>query len=438
VTAADRPSVAIPGEALPRPAGVATDGLLELQGVSVHFALHQGFATTLRGAPPRFVRAVDGVDLRIRSGEVVSLVGESGCGKTTTGRALVRLAPISGGRVLLDGKDVTGIGGRELRDYRRRVQIIFQDPYESLNPKQMIGDIIAEPLDIHGVPSGAERAERVTRALESAGLRPARAYLRRFPHELSGGQRQRVAIAAAMVLDPEFVVADEPVSMLDVSVRTGILRIMMELRQSRGVGYLFITHDLSLAWLIADRIAVMYLGRVVETGPAERLVSQPRHPYTQALLSVMPSPDPKRRRRRLILSGETPDASRIPSGCRFHPRCPLAAPYGIEERCRTEDPPAFDVGAGVTSACWLAEPGGPLAGDTPWRGIPVVGDDGTITHGLERGPAPAAPVRAPEPPAVTPPDAANAPAAPAQGPGTPAQETGTPASGPGDPATGAG
>jgi oligopeptide/dipeptide ABC transporter ATP-binding protein len=375
----------------------ATSRMLELDRVSVHFSLHQGLGSTLRGAPPRLVRAVDGVDLRIASGEVVSLVGESGCGKTTTGRALVRLAPISQGRVILDGKDVTGIGGRDLRDYRRRVQIIFQDPYESLNPKQMIGDIIAEPLDVHGFPSGPERVERVTRALEDAGLRPAKTYLRRFPHELSGGQRQRVAIAAAMVLDPEFVVADEPVSMLDVSVRTGILRIMMELRQSRGVGYLFITHDLSLAWLIADRIAVMYLGRVVETGPAERLVSQPRHPYTQALLSVMPSPDPKRRTRRLILSGETPDASKIPSGCRFHPRCPLAGPFGIEERCRAEDPPAFDVGDGVTAACWLAQPGAPLAKDTPWRGIPVVGDDGTISYGLDRsaaspaGPAPAAP-----------------------------------------------
>ncbi len=358
--------------------------LLELDGVSVHFSLHQGLGSTLRGAPPRLVRAVDGVDLQIASGEVVSLVGESGCGKTTTGRALVRLAPISQGRVILDGKDVTGIGGSELRDYRRRVQIIFQDPYESLNPKQMIGDIIAEPLDVHGSPSGSERTDRVTRALEDAGLRPARTYLRRFPHELSGGQRQRVAIAAAMVLDPEFVVADEPVSMLDVSVRTGILRIMMELRQSRGVGYLFITHDLSLAWLIADRIAVMYLGRVVETGPAERLVSQPRHPYTQALLSVMPSPDPKRRTRRLILSGETPDASRIPAGCRFHPRCPLAGPFGVEERCMTDDPPAFDVGDGITAACWLAEPGGPLAKDTPWRGIPVVADDGKITYGLDR------------------------------------------------------
>ena len=363
-----------------------TSQTLELEGVSVHFPLHQRLADTLRGQPPRLVRAVDGVDLRIRSGEVVSLVGESGCGKTTTGRALVRLAPISEGRVVLDGKDVTGIGGRDLRDYRRRVQIIFQDPYDSLNPKQTIADIVAEPLDVHGFAAGRERVERVERALQDAGLRPATTYLRRFPHELSGGQRQRVAIAAAMVLDPGFVVADEPVSMLDVSVRTGILRVMMELRESRGVGYLFITHDLSLAWLIADRIAVMYLGRVVETGPAERLVSQPRHPYTQALLSVMPSPDPKRRRRRLILSGETPDASRIPSGCRFHPRCPLAAAFGIEDRCRTEDPAAFDVGDGVTSACWLAEPGGPLAKDSPWRGIPVVGDDGTIRYGLDRAP----------------------------------------------------
>jgi oligopeptide/dipeptide ABC transporter ATP-binding protein len=338
--------------------------VIELRDVRVHFPVRHGLLDGLRGAERRYVRAVDGVSLRVERGEVVALVGESGCGKTTLGRALVRLAPITGGSVLLDDRDVTAIAGRELREYRRRVQIIFQDPYESLNPKQTIADIVTEPLAVHGIGSREERAARVVQALEDAGLRPAPRYLLRFPHELSGGQRQRVAIAAAMVVDPEIVVADEPVSMLDVSVRAGILRVMLELRERRGVGYLFITHDVSLAWLIADRIAVMYLGRIVEQGPAERVVRDPRHPYTRSLLSVMPSPDPGRRRARSILVGETPDASRVPSGCRFHPRCPI-----VSERGRGEDPPEFPVGpdgADGFSACWRA------AGDARLPPLPAV------------------------------------------------------------------
>ena len=281
------------------------------------------------------MRAVDGVDLTLGKGEIVALVGESGSGKTTTGRALVRLAPITGGQVLLEGRDVTSIGGSALRDYRRRVQIIFQDPYESLDPRRSIGDQVAEPLAVHSIGTAAERAERVDQALDDAGLRPPARYRDRFPHELSGGQRQRVAIACAMALGPDVLVADEPVSMLDVSLRSGILRVMLDLRERRGIGILFITHDLSLAWLIADRIAVMYLGRVMEIGPADELVRDPRHPYTRALLSVMPSPDPAHRRQRQILRGETPDASRVPPGCRFHTRCPLAF-----DRCRVEEPPS--------------------------------------------------------------------------------------------------
>jgi peptide/nickel transport system ATP-binding protein len=307
-------------------------------------------AEWLRRRPPAVVRAVDGVDLSLERGEIVALVGESGSGKTTTGRALVRLAPITDGAVLLDGRDVTRITGRALRDYRRRVQIIFQDPYESLDPRRTVADQVAEPLVVQGVGDRSERAERVARALEDAGLRPASAFLDRYPHELSGGQRQRVAIACAMVLGPDVLVADEPVSMLDVSLRSGILRVMLDLRERRGVGILFITHDLSLAWLLADRIAVMYLGRVMEIGPAERLVADPRHPYTRALLSIMPSPDPARRRARQILVGETPDAARVPAGCRFHTRCPVAF-----DRCRVEEPPSLEVGAEHVAACWLAE-----------------------------------------------------------------------------------
>ena len=287
--------------------------MIELRGLRVSFPLRRSMSEWLRRVPAGVVRAVDGVDLQLGHGEIVALVGESGSGKTTTGRALVRLAPITGGQVLFDGQDVTAIGGRALKDYRRKVQIIFQDPYESIDPRRTIGDQVAEPLAVHGIGSAAERAARVDQALEDAGLRPASRYRDRFPHELSGGQRQRVAIACAMALGPEVLVADEPVSMLDVSLRSGILRVMLELRERRGIGILFITHDLSLAWLIADRIAVMYLGRVVEIGPAEQLVRDPRHPYTRALLSVMPSPDPAHRRQRQILTGETPDASRIPT-----------------------------------------------------------------------------------------------------------------------------
>jgi len=323
--------------------------VISVRGLHVHFPLRRSLGDVLRRRPAAVVRAVDGVDLDIGRGEIVALVGESGSGKTTTGRALVRLAPITAGSLQLEGQDVTGVTGRALRGYRRRVQIIFQDPYESLDPRRTIGEQVAEPLAIQGVGTADERATRVDRALEDAGLRPAARFRDRFPHELSGGQRQRVSIACAMVLDPDVLVADEPVSMLDVSLRSGILRVMLDIRERRGVGILFITHDLSLAWLIADRIAVMYLGRVVEVGPAEAVVRDPRHPYTRALLSVMPSPDPSRRQRRQILRGETPNAGRIPHGCRFHTRCPLAF-----DRCATEDPPALEVGPTHTAACFLA------------------------------------------------------------------------------------
>lgn len=322
--------------------------MIAIRGLRVHYPLRRTLGEWARRRPVPVVRAVDGVDLDIGRGEIVALVGESGSGKTTTGRALVRLAPITGGTVALEERDVTTIGGQALRDYRRRVQIIFQDPYESLDPRRTIGEQVAEPLAIQGIGTAEERATRVDRALEDAGLRPAVRFRDRFPHELSGGQRQRVSIACAMVLDPDVLVADEPVSMLDVSLRSGILRVMLDLRERRGVGILFITHDLSLAWLIADRIAVMYLGRVMEIGPAEQLVRDPRHPYTRALLSVMPSPDPSRRRQRQILRGETPHAGRIPSGCRFHTRCPLAV-----AECKVKVPELREIKPGHWAACHL-------------------------------------------------------------------------------------
>jgi oligopeptide/dipeptide ABC transporter ATP-binding protein len=334
-----------------------TDDLLKIEGLEVHFPIRGGLFDSLTRKPAAVVRAVDGIDLTIRKGEILGLVGESGSGKTTTGRVIVKLTRQTGGRVEFDGQDVSALWGtKALGDYRRRVQLIFQDPYETLNPKHTIREFVAEPLEVNHI--GGSRVERdalVVSALEAAGLRPAVEFAHRYPHELSGGQRQRVVIAGALVMNPELIVADEPVSMLDVSIRTELLRLMLDLRKERGLTYLFITHDLSLAWVLADRIAVMYLGKIMEIGPAEQVIRAPRNPYTQALVSVSPSPDPPAvggRTNRTILVGETPDAVKIPTGCRFHPRCPLAF-----DRCRVEEPPLIEVAEGHQAACWLAEAG---------------------------------------------------------------------------------
>ena len=332
----------------------ARSDLLRLEGLQVHFPIRAGL-----GRSSRVVRAVDGIDLSIRRGEVLGLVGESGSGKTTTGRVIAKLTRQTAGRIVFDGADVSKTWGGALKPYRRRVGMIFQDPYETLNPKQSIFDFVAEPLVVNGIgKAGADRRDRVHAALESAGLRPARAFASRYPHELSGGQRQRVVIAGALVLGPELVVADEPVSMLDVSIRTELLHLMLDLRVERGLTYLFITHDLALAWVLADRVAVMYLGRIMEIGPASEVISRPRHPYTAALVSVSPSPDPPAagaRAKRTILVGETPDAAAIPSGCRFRTRCPLAF-----EKC-LEEPPLIQVGETHAAACWLAQTEAPTA-----------------------------------------------------------------------------
>ncbi len=329
--------------------------ILRLTDLQVHFPIRGGLFDSLLGRAKGVVRAVDGIDLSIRKGEILALVGESGSGKTTTGRVVVKLTRQTGGTVAFEGEDVSALWGtRQLRPYRRRVQLIFQDPYETLNPKHTIGDFVEEPLLVAGRDlSKSERKRRILEALEASGLRPAADYAARYPHELSGGQRQRAVIAGALVMDPELVVADEPVSMLDVSIRTELLRLMLDLRRERGLTYLFITHDLAVAWVLADRIAVMYLGKIMEVGPAERVIRHPRNPYTKALVSVSPSPDPPgegEAAQRTILVGETPDAAHVPPGCRFHPRCPVAF-----DRCKVEEPPLFDVGGGQQAACWLAE-----------------------------------------------------------------------------------
>ena len=325
--------------------------LLVVQDLKVAFAGRRSLGDILRRRPPAPVRAVDGISFSVMPGEVLAIVGESGSGKTTAGNMLLGLLPASAGRVVLDGRDLSDLSRRDLSRLRRSVQMIFQDPYESLNPRMRVADVVAEPLRVHRITSSeAETTERVRAALEEAGMSPADAYLHRLPFELSGGQRQRVAIAAALALQPRLLVADEPVSMLDVSIRAEILNLLRALADEHGIAVVMITHDLSTVAAYADRIAVMYLGRIVEIGAARQVLAEPEHPYTRALASVVPVPDPTARRSPLILVGETPDPSRIPGGCRFHPRCPVAF-----DRCREVDPPFHDMGGGHRSACLLSE-----------------------------------------------------------------------------------
>jgi peptide/nickel transport system ATP-binding protein len=314
--------------------------LLETRGLHVRFPARDGAVA----------RAVDGVDLTVRQGEIIALVGESGCGKTTLARTIMGLERPAEGEIRFEGEPIR-YDTRFLRSYRAKVQMVFQDPMGSLNPRQTVYEAVAEGLRIQKLPG--DEAVRVSDALARAGLRPPERFVHLYPYELSGGQRQRVVIAGAMVLGPSLLVADEPVSSLDASVRGEILKLMLDLVRDEGVTVLVVTHDLGLAWNIADRVAVMYLGRIVEEGPTEEMLSHPRHPYTRALLSVVPEVEEMEQ---LILQGEAPDPTRIPAGCRFHPRCPLvasgeAARLGIEERCRSQDLALVDVAAAQAAAC---------------------------------------------------------------------------------------
>ncbi|MCB0014704.1 MAG: ABC transporter ATP-binding protein [Anaerolineales bacterium] len=300
----------------------------------------------------RFVHAVDDVSFDVKRGEVLALVGESGCGKSTLALTLQGLEKPTSGQIQINGQSLPDLNSKGLKQLRRQIQMIFQDPYESLNPMMSIGDIVMEPLQVHQLGKNrAERLETAAAALEDAGLKPATDYLNRLPHELSGGQRQRVVIASALALEPSILLADEPVSMLDVSIRAEILNLLLELRNSRQISILFITHDLGTVAYIADRIAVMYLGRIVEMGPSRQLLENPQHPYTRSLLSVVPVPNPRLRRERIILQGETPNPIDLPSGCRFHPRCPLAQPH-----CAQHDPLLRPVAPNQEAACHEVEP----------------------------------------------------------------------------------
>jgi oligopeptide/dipeptide ABC transporter ATP-binding protein len=296
------------------------------------------------------VHAIDGINFSLSRGDVLALVGESGCGKSTLALTLMGLEIPDEGSISFEGMDYSSLDEKGMKKLRRRVQMIFQDPYEALNPTQSIEAIITEPMLVHGMATDKEDRRRLAiRALEDSGLKPAEIYLERFPHQLSGGQRQRVVIAGALVLEPHLLIADEPVSMLDVSIRAEIINLLAELRQSRQISVIFITHDLGTVGCFADRVAVMYLGRIVEIGPTREILANAAHPYTRALLSVIPVPNPRLRRRRIILQGETPNPVDIPTGCRFHPRCPIAV-----ELCKVADPAVVEIAPGHTAACLMA------------------------------------------------------------------------------------
>ena len=322
--------------------------LLEVTGLRKYFPIRRGLFSRVVGQ----VKAVDGVSFSVNRGETLSLVGESGCGKTTTGRSILRLIQPTGGSVRFEGREVTTLGKRDLRALRRRMQIVFQDPYSSLNPRLTIGSMLAEPLSIHGLARGAAARERVAELLTLVGLSPDHA--RRYPHEFSGGQRQRIGVARALAVEPALIVLDEPVSALDVSIQAQIINLLQDLQGQMGLTYLFVAHDLSVVEHISDRVAVMYLGRIVELADRATIYRDPRHPYTKSLLSAVPVPDPGRERSRIVLRGDVPSPARPPSGCRFHPRCFLAEQLNTLARCRAEEPELREVAPGHWVSCHFA------------------------------------------------------------------------------------
>jgi oligopeptide transport system ATP-binding protein len=317
--------------------------LLRVEHLKKYFPIRRGILSRVVG----HVKAVDNVSFHVDPGETLGLVGESGCGKTTVGRSILRLIEPSAGDVWFEGVDLVKLGGREMRGMRRQMQIIFQDPYSSLNPRMTVLDIVGEALAIHGIAKGHEREEQVKELLEKVGL--SSRYINRYPHEFSGGQRQRIGIARALALNPKFIVCDEAVSALDVSVQAQVINLLMDLREEFGLAYLFIAHDLSVVRHISDRIAVMYLGEIVETAASDKLFENPLHPYSQALLSAVPVPDPTHERNRIVLEGDVPTPINPPSGCHFHPRCQFA-----EEICSQKAPGVTDAGDGHTFRCHVA------------------------------------------------------------------------------------
>lgn len=319
--------------------------LLDVKNLKVHFPVKRGIFQ----AAPEWVKAVDDVSFSIAPGETLGLVGESGCGKTTLGRAIVRLVEPTAGSISLQGADITRLDGAELRVQRRKLQMIFQDPYGSLNPRMTVEDIVGEALDIHGLAENkSARQKRIAELLKAVGLDPA--YAQRYPHEFSGGQRQRIGIARALAVEPKLIVCDEPVSALDVSVQAQIINLLQDLQQERGIAYLFIAHDLAVVEHISQRVMVMYLGKIVELAEAKAIVGTPKHPYTQALISAVPVVDPDSKRQRIILPGDVPSPIHPPAGCAFHPRCPIAV-----ERCRSEIPALREIAPEHFAACHLAQ-----------------------------------------------------------------------------------
>jgi oligopeptide transport system ATP-binding protein len=320
--------------------------LIEVDDLVKHFPVRKGFFSSAEAGT---VRAVDGISFTVARGETLGLVGESGCGKSTTGRLMLRLIEPTAGALRYDGTDLARLSAREMRERRRELQIIFQDPYSSLNPRMTVESIITEPLVIHGIGDAASRRARAHELLDVVGL--ARSYANRYPHEFSGGQRQRIGIARALALRPRFIVCDEPVSALDVSIQAQVINLMQDLQREFGLTYLFISHNLAVIRHIADRVAVMYLGKIVELTDKHGLYAEPKHPYTQALLSAIPIANPDRRRRGRRAGGDVPSPLNPPPGCRFHTRCPYA-----EARCRTLEPPLVDIGGGHRVACHLVQP----------------------------------------------------------------------------------